>query len=123
MLAILAGCSSLSTEVFDKIHEGDSAEKVKTLFGNPDSFVTSETVPGAQAWRFTRKADTCTLTIQSDVVVARSCEKNPNYANPAARFMQGFSKGYNESLRNSRSNNLNCTTSSDPYGNATTVCH
>lgn len=83
-LIFIAGCTTirLQTEVFEKIHEGDSKDHVVQILGQPDSFAASQRIAGGAAWYYARNEDYCALTIVDNIVKIVQCVRNPNYVSP-----------------------------------------
>ena len=116
-----AGCVSLRSTAFAKIHEGDSEAHVIEVLGQPDSFRPSQRISGASAWYYVRRGEICGVTIESSTVRYLACEVNPNYRNPAGVFLQTFG----DSMQNANKNSTTCTTNGNSYGgsyNGTTTC-
>lgn len=114
----LSGCASLHSKVFNNIHEGDSISHVREVLGEPDQFGESKRMPGANAWYYTKKADTCGLTIFDEKVAYVACQTDGNYKNAVSKSLEAFSQGLNQA----NANQLHCT-SYNNGGIISTNCH
>lgn len=109
---LAAGCASLKDEVFENIHEGDTAYQLTELLGNPDSFGESQRTPGAKAWYYVRRGSTCGFTIEDQTITYITCSDNPNYV-PPTRYVGSVLKGMGDGLKSAvdgNQKNVNCTT-------------
>lgn len=119
MILLLSGCAhGISDKVFSEVHEGDSADKVQQLLGEPDSFGASSRIAGADAWYYKRGGDMCAFTVHQNIVKYRACVKDPSYVSPGRGALAGIGaglQGMGQGLQRSRS--VNCT--SNAYGATT----
>lgn len=73
LVPLIVGCASLHSQVFEKIHEGDSKDSVLQQFGQPEEFMPSTRVEGATVWYYSRGMDTCGVTLKENVVKDVGC--------------------------------------------------
>lgn len=119
-IIFLNGCASLSSKVFQNIHEGDSSKHIVEMLGKPDAFGPSQRVEGGTAWYYSSREEVCGFSLKDDVVKHIACDKNPNYVHPAAivgTMLQGIGKGLGEGSRTPASPSPRDYTCTPSYGN------
>ena len=116
-LLFLAGCAShpIKNDVFEKIHQGDSADSVRNLLGPPDSYEPVPNVVGGNWWIYSRRGDYCYFGIQNNQVQSLACQDNPNYHNAAQvlalAIASGADAGKNAIQQQQQQNrSVSCTT-------------
>jgi hypothetical protein len=105
----LSSCASMSGQVFKEIQNGDSSAHVREVLGDPDQFVPSPKVAGANFWIYHRRSDVCVITIYRDAVAESPlCQKDPSYISPAAAFFKGMGDSMSKNDQPAP-RQLNCT--------------
>jgi hypothetical protein len=119
-LLAITGCASLHSQVHKDVHEGDSQDQVEQTLGEPDSFNQSQKDASVTVWNYKKKGDLCAIAFREQRVIGTSCQKDPNYRDPAAAILQGAGQGLQNGSQNAN-RPVNCSTTS--YGNtANTTC-